>query len=100
MNPRSAGIAAIVVLAGSLLTGTVAGTGRTAQTAGSSMFTAAADAYVRSNAPTANFGAAKALYVRTSKSTVRRAFLRFAVDLPPGATVSRATLQLYAKSKA
>ncbi len=62
-----------------------------------SAFTAVADAYVSSSAPTTNYGASSTLYVGSiSSGQIGRTLVRF--DLPAmlgGATVQAASLELY-----
>ena len=52
-----------------------------------------ADAYVRADQPTTNFGRSSAMKV--DGSPVTNGFLRFDVDVPSGAQVTKATLKLY-----
>ena len=57
-------------------------------------FTPVADAYVRSDQPSSNFGASTVLQV--DSSPVRRSYLRFDLSaLPVGSTITGATLRLY-----
>jgi hypothetical protein len=57
--------------------------------------TPVADAYVRSDAPTTNFGASTALTARGWSYQIRRSYLRFGVDLPAGQVVTKATMRVY-----
>ena len=57
-----------------------------------------ADAYVRADRPSANFGKARSYLVARRPAAV--AYLRFRVSVPRGLTVSGATLRLFAASNA
>jgi hypothetical protein len=57
------------------------------------VFSPAEDTYVSAAAKTSRFGAARTL--RVSARPRRRAYLRFAVTLPGGATIRRAVLRLH-----
>ncbi len=57
-------------------------------------FAAEADAYVASTTPSANFGAATALQVRTATGSTKNAFLTFAVSGVQGRTVTSARVRL------
>jgi acid phosphatase len=63
--------------------------------ADSQTFTATADAYVTSDAPSANYGSDSRLWVQTGPP-LEQSYLRFDVELPAGAIITGATLQLYA----
>src|SRR5918999_3711210 len=56
-------------------------------------FSAAADTYTRSDQPSTNFGTSERFSAMTGPP-VRRAYLRFVVQIPEGSVVTRATLQL------
>jgi hypothetical protein len=69
-----------------------------AASAGSAAFTAAADAYVRSDAPRANFGASPRISAQGGTDSARKAYLRFDVAVPLGSDVESATLLLFSRS--
>ena len=60
-------------------------------------FTAVADTYSRSDVPTGNYGTSGRFSAQNG-SQVRVAYLRFNVQLPPGTSVTGATLVVYAIS--
>ena len=84
----AAAAAACVVAVASL-----AGGARVVATAS---FTPVADAYVRADRPAQNFGKATSIVVAGRPASI--GYLRFKVELRPGLKVSRATLQLFARS--
>lgn len=67
----------------------------TTTSAGQAILGPSADAYVRSDTPTTNYGSESAVYV--DAEPVRRSYLRFDVQGVIGA-VSRATLRIYAQT--
>ncbi|HET7047345.1 MAG TPA: DNRLRE domain-containing protein [Solirubrobacteraceae bacterium] len=60
-------------------------------------FGAVADSYVSSAAPLSNYGSATRFWVQGA-TPVMRTYVRFDVEVPAGATITGATLQLYAGS--
>jgi hypothetical protein len=91
---RSADRASVV---GAVLLLTAAGAGNAAAastvTAG-----AVADTYSRSDHPNSNYGRTNRINVMAGSATAH-GFLRFDVQLPAGATVTKATLRLHAQSQ-
>jgi hypothetical protein len=76
------------------LTLVVAGFLASQASAATQTFTPVADAYVRSDAPSSNFGASTVLQV--DSSPIRRSYLRFDLSsLPVGSTITGATLRLH-----
>jgi hypothetical protein len=67
-----------------------------AASAYSQRFSATADSYVSAGAPASNYGTATRLWV--AGSPTMNSYLQFNVELPTGATVTGATLLLYAGS--
>ena len=65
--------------------------------ANSQTFIATADSYVNAGSPISNYGSNTRLWVQTGPP-VQRTYLRFDVELPAGATITGATLRLYAGS--
>ena len=59
---------------------------------------ATADAVVRTDRPTTNFGTLRSVGARTAPSGTRRSYLRFDVQIPAGTVVTRATVRAYATS--
>jgi Cellulase (glycosyl hydrolase family 5)/Fibronectin type III domain/Calcineurin-like phosphoesterase len=58
------------------------------------------DTYIRSDQPTTNYGSSVRFSAQGSKSQVRRAYLRFNVQLPIGQTITSAALRLHTLSSA
>src|SRR5437763_5812977 len=54
-----------------------------------------ADAYVRADRPTANFGTLDRLYVDGRPGVARSALLRFPVQVPPGERITSLTPRAY-----
>jgi hypothetical protein len=58
------------------------------------------DAFIRASSPDSNFGALPEIEVRPDNGANRRGLVRFDVSsIPPGSTVTNATLYLYEKDK-
>jgi len=89
-----AALAAVFVSASTGAGGTNGATARAATVA----LAPVADAYVRADRPSVNFGKARSYLLARRPAAV--AYLRFRVRVPRGLTVSAATLRLFAASKA
>jgi hypothetical protein len=64
--------------------------------AASSTFTPVADTYSQSNKPDSNFGTSVRISAQNRTTEIRRAYLRFDVQVPSGSVVTKATLRLTA----
>src|SRR3954469_20968693 len=91
---RLGALLATGVAAGLLVNGA---SGHAVDARSTALATPVADTYVSVDAPRQNFGSADSLKV--SARPFSAAYLRFRVSVPAGATVLRATLQLYSAAK-